>query len=175
MKEGDYLNEIIKNTVEREGGYVNHSADKGGPTRYGITESVARKNGYNGDMKKLPLVFAVEVYKKQYWDSIRLDEIDDEIMREFIFDAAVNHGTSWAVRFAQRAYNTLNKQTIAEDGKIGPQTISALNEYQYKQDLNFWYLTIRGRYFYDIIDNDSSQKTFARGWGRRLQELMEKI
>ena len=175
MKEGDYLNKIIKDTVKREGGYVDHKDDRGGATNFGITESVARKNGYNGDMRDLPLEFAVEVYKKRYWDSIRLDEIDDNIMREFMFDAAINHGTSWAIRFAQRAYNTLNKQTIAEDGKIGPQTISALNRYQYKRDLNFWYLTIRGRYFYDIINNNNSQKAFARGWGRRLQELMEKI
>ena len=36
-----YLDELIK----REGGYVNNPADRGGATKYGITEAVARANG----------------------------------------------------------------------------------------------------------------------------------
>ena len=46
-----YLEELIK----REGGYVNNPADRGGATKYGITQSVARENGYRGNMKDLPL------------------------------------------------------------------------------------------------------------------------
>lgn len=34
-----YLDDLIK----REGGYVNNPADRGGATKYGITEAVARK------------------------------------------------------------------------------------------------------------------------------------
>ena len=36
------VNELIDELIEREGGYANHPADKGGPTRFGITEAVAR-------------------------------------------------------------------------------------------------------------------------------------
>lgn len=46
-----YLDELIK----REGGYVNNPADRGGATKYGITQAVARENGWNGNMKDLPL------------------------------------------------------------------------------------------------------------------------
>ncbi len=46
----EYLDELIK----REGGYVNNQVDKGGVTKYGITEAVARKKGYKGNMKDLP-------------------------------------------------------------------------------------------------------------------------
>lgn len=49
-----YLEELIK----REGGYVNNPADRGGATKYGITQAVARENGWNGNMKDLPLEFA---------------------------------------------------------------------------------------------------------------------
>ena len=49
-----YLDELIK----REGGYVNNPADRGGATKYGITQAVARENGWNGNMKDLPLEFA---------------------------------------------------------------------------------------------------------------------
>ena len=33
---------LIERVLDREGGYVNHPADKGGPTCFGITEAVAR-------------------------------------------------------------------------------------------------------------------------------------
>lgn len=46
-----YLDELIK----REGGYVNNLADRGGATKYGITEAVARANGFKGNMRDLPL------------------------------------------------------------------------------------------------------------------------
>lgn len=169
------MENIIANTVRREGGYVDNPDDRGGKTKYGITEKVARQNGYEGDMKDLPLDFAVMVYKKKFWDIIHLDEIINPIMREFMFDACVHHGPRWAVRIAQRAYNALNKDTIMEDGVIGPQTVNALNIEEYQQDLCVWYLLVRGNYMYDIANNDSSQKTFIRGWGNRLEGLLQKI
>src|SRR3546814_13966192 len=45
---------MIEATIGKEGGYSNHPADKCGPTMWGITERVARKNGYTGDMRNLP-------------------------------------------------------------------------------------------------------------------------
>ena len=92
-----------------------------------------------------------------------------------VYDAAVNHGHSWGVRIAQRAYNALNVQTIVEDGLIGPQTINALNDEEYQQDLCFWYIMVRGKLFYDIARGNSTQKSFIRGWGNRLEKLLLKI
>ena len=54
-----YLDELIK----REGGYVNNPADRGGATKYGITEAVARTNGFKGNMRDLPLDVAKAIYK----------------------------------------------------------------------------------------------------------------
>ena len=53
--------ELINALIEREGGYSNHPADKGGPTCFGITESVARAHGYRGAMKDLPRDEAVAI------------------------------------------------------------------------------------------------------------------
>ncbi len=55
-----YLTELI----QREGGYVNNPADRGGVTKYGITEAVARANGFKGNMRDLPLDVAKAIYKK---------------------------------------------------------------------------------------------------------------
>ena len=32
-----HIDAMITDVIRREGGYVNHPADKGGPTKYGIT------------------------------------------------------------------------------------------------------------------------------------------
>ena len=47
---------IIDGIIEREGNgaYTNDPGDSGGPTRWGITEKVAKANGYTGDMRDLP-------------------------------------------------------------------------------------------------------------------------
>ncbi|MFX8421989.1 glycosyl hydrolase 108 family protein, partial [Acinetobacter baumannii] len=67
-----YLDELIK----REGGYVNNPADRGGATKYGITQAVARTNGFKGSMKDLPLDVAKAIYKKQYWTAPRFDQVN---------------------------------------------------------------------------------------------------
>jgi lysozyme family protein len=45
---------LIDALIEREGGYVDHPADKGGPTCFGITQTVARAQGYAASMRQLP-------------------------------------------------------------------------------------------------------------------------
>ena len=47
---------LIDGLIEREGGYVDHPADKGGPTCFGITQAVARAQGYAGPMRELPRI-----------------------------------------------------------------------------------------------------------------------
>ncbi|EPA3167239.1 glycosyl hydrolase 108 family protein, partial [Yersinia enterocolitica] len=39
-------NDIFEAILGKEGEYVNHPDDKGGPTRWGITQKVARAHGY---------------------------------------------------------------------------------------------------------------------------------
>jgi lysozyme family protein len=48
------IDNLVDALIEREGGYVRHPADRGGPTCFGITEAVARAHGYAGPMRQLP-------------------------------------------------------------------------------------------------------------------------
>ena len=61
------IDDLIEELIDREGGYVNHSADRGGPTRWGITEAVARRQGYMDDLRHLPQSDAAAIYKRLYW------------------------------------------------------------------------------------------------------------
>ena len=47
----DNIDDLIDVLIAREGGFVDHPADKGGPTRWGITQAVARRHGYMGQME----------------------------------------------------------------------------------------------------------------------------
>ncbi len=54
-----YLQELIK----REGGYVNNPADRGGATKFGITEAVARASGFKAHMRGLLSSVAKDIYR----------------------------------------------------------------------------------------------------------------
>ncbi len=59
----------------KEGGYVNHPDDKGGPTKWGITEKVARSHGYRGDMRDLTREQALDILEADYWYGPRFDQV----------------------------------------------------------------------------------------------------
>lgn len=128
--------ELINALIEREGGYSNHPADKGGPTCFGITESVARAHGYRGAMKDLPRDEAVAIYRRLYWLRPRLDEIARRAPRvaHELFDTGVNMGPAVAVTFLQRALTALNRNAhdypdLTPDGRIGTATLAALDRF----------------------------------------------
>jgi lysozyme family protein len=127
---------LIDGLIEREGGYVNHPADKGGPTCFGITEAVARANGYRGAMRQLPREEAAAIYKRLFWLRPRFDEIakrNAPIAAE-LFDTGANMGPAVAATFLQRALTALNRNgkdypDLTPDGRIGPRTLAALDAF----------------------------------------------
>ena len=130
------VEQLIDELIEREGGYVNHPADKGGPTRFGITEAVARAHGYSGAMAQLPREEAAAIYRRLYWLRPRFDEVAERCPRiaAELFDTGANMGPAVAVTFLQRALTALNRggtdyPDLTPDGRIGPITISALKAF----------------------------------------------
>jgi lysozyme family protein len=83
---------LIDSLIEREGGFANHPADRGGPTNFGITEAVARAHGYSGAMRNLPRCEAAAIYKRLYWLRPRFDQVArrSEAVASELFDSGVN-------------------------------------------------------------------------------------
>ncbi|MHA6723359.1 glycoside hydrolase family 108 protein [Sphingomonas sp. RS2018] len=127
---------LIDDVIGREGGYSDHPADRGGPTRWGVTERVARAHGYSGDMRQFPRATAVSIYRRMYWLRPSYDRIANHasLVAAELFDTGVNMGPAVATGFLQRALNALNRgqsdfADVAQDGKIGPATLAALTAY----------------------------------------------
>ena len=127
---------LIEAVIEREGDYVNQPSDKGGPTRFGITEAVARAHGYGGAMKQLRREEAAGIYRRLYWLRPKLDQVAQRAARVAteLFDTGVNMGPSVAVTFLQRALTALNRNgqdypDLTPDGRIGKQTLHALDAF----------------------------------------------
>jgi len=126
--------QLIEALIEREGGYVNHPDDRGGPTRYGITAAVARAHGYAGPMADLPQEEAAAIYRRLYWLRPRFDEIARRVPRVAaeLFDTGANMGPGVAATFLQRALTALNRNgkdypDLVPDGRIGERSLAALD------------------------------------------------
>ena len=169
-----FLNALIA----REGGYSNDPTDRGGETKYGITQAVARANGYTGSMKDLPVDVAKAIYKKQYWTAPRFDQVNtiNSKVAEELLDTGVNCGVAFAKPLLQRALNLLNNQgkegwpDLAVDGIYGPATLSALKTYLAKRGKDGETALLRvlnilqGNRYIEIAERNPSQEKYFFGW-----------
>lgn len=130
------LDQLIDQVIDREGGYSDHPADRGGKTCFGITEATARANGYMGTMRDLPRERAALIYRRIYWQQPGYDRIAPlaPTIAAELFDTAVNMGPAVATGFLQRALNALNRGAVDYpdlplDGWIGDRTIAAVTAF----------------------------------------------
>lgn len=152
---------------KHEGGYSNNPHDKGGETMYGVTEAVARENGYKGEMADLPLEFAAKVYKTKYWDKAQCDSFPDAL-RFAIFDCAVNSGPARAIKLLQEVVG------VYPDGFVGPHTLGAVAAFPPVR-LAIAFNLRRLLYWADLADFNH----FGKGWVRRgvsnIQDLLPEV
>jgi lysozyme family protein len=146
-----------------EGGFTDDPNDSGGKTKYGIS-----KKAYpDEDIVNLTLSRAKELYKRDYWDKCRCDQLPDgtDIV---VFDTAVNMGVGYAAKTLQKAVGA------TADGKIGPQTLSLVN-YSNPQELLANYMTSRMLKYHRIAVKNTKNEKFVKGWFRRVFSLYSKI
>lgn len=131
----------VEKTLRAEGGFA-HVAATGEVVNFGVTHWFLR--GIDGSkiprnvpasmdeiqrVRNLRKDQAVEIYRQHFWDANRCSEIHDQAIAERLFDLSVNTGTGTAAKMLQRAVNVaIWPESIAEDGKIGPKTIAAVND-----------------------------------------------
>ena len=150
------FNKAIKKTLINEGGYVRDKDDRGGETNFGIS-----KRSYpNVDIKNLTIAGAKEIYKRDYWDRLRGDDIVSQKVAFELFDTAVNMGVRTASKLIQGCTD------VHPDGAIGNITLQAINETDEELLLLRFKLAKIARYAY-LVKKRPTNKKFLLGWINR--------
>jgi lysozyme family protein len=179
------VDQLIDALIEREGGFVSNPADKGGPTCFGITEAVARANGYSGAMRQLPREGAAAIYKRLYWVRPGFDQVAKRSARlaAELFDTGVNMGPAVAAVFLQRALTALNRNggdypDLLPDGRVGQATLAALDAFLRIRGSGGEIVLMRalealqGERYLRLAERRPANEAFLYGWlANRIGEL----
>lgn len=149
--------EAIELVLEMEGKYVNDPSDRGGETKFGISKSAYPEE----DIKNLTIERAKSLYKRDYWNVIKGDEILNSQIANSIFDFAVNAGVKSSVKLAQQVCN------ISDDGIFGPNTLKAINSISAEKFIPLFKIK-KIEYYIKICEKYPKNKKFFYGWVRRV-------
>ena len=150
---GDF-HRCISLILGEEGGIENHRKDPGGLTKYGISQ----RSYPTLNIAALTLDDAKAIYRRDYWNPIRGDELPSGLDLT-LFDSAINQGPVTAIQLLQHALQ------IKADGRLGPITLAAsfkampdlLDDFDAERALRYEF--------------NRNEETFGRGWYRRLLRI----
>lgn len=163
---------IIHKTMVEEGGYVDNPKLIDQPTNSGITQPTLDK--YNTDhpdsnfpdkVKELTPKQAQQIYGEYYYDERHIGDIENERIANAIFDMGVMSNFKNVIKIVQETLNDSMGVNLKIDGKIGDNTIDALNNIpdnkvdDFMQDLK----TKRIKYLRGL----SGWNKYGRGWTNR--------
>jgi len=158
---------LITDVIVREGGFVNHQADRGGPTNWGITQGTLagwRKRPVSvADVQALSKDEARDIYRANYFRG--LEGVTDPGVLNLLFDYSVNSGPGRAVKALQTVLG------VTADGAFGPKSVAALAAIKDQSKLYWPLVCERLDNFLRIIGRDPSQHVFAIGWANRMLEF----
>ncbi len=170
------IDDLIDAAIDREGGYGDHPADRGGPTRWGITQAVARAEGYQGDMRGFPRAQAVAIYRRLYWTRLGFDRVATRApaIAAELFDTGINMGPAVATGFLQRALNALDRGAtdypdMPADGRLGPATLAALDAFLARRKGGEGVLlkaieALQGERYLALAERRPANEAFLYGW-----------
>lgn len=181
------VNDIAREIVAREGGYVNDPDDPGGATKYGVTLATLKRLGLDlnrdgvvseRDVKVLSPERAAEIYVKHYFEAPHLDALPQAVQAS-VFDMQVNAGSN-AVKILQELLVRMG-QKVTVDGLVGPQTIAAAQAAAAADPQLFAdaYGIARRNYYYALADARPTSRKYATtrrgtkgGWILRAEEFI---
>jgi lysozyme family protein len=181
------IEEIARQIVAREGGYVDDPADPGGATNHGVTLATLRRLGMDidgdgkvtaADVRALSGDQAVKIFVADYYRAPHLELLPEALQPE-VFDMYVNAGAQ-AISILQRLVTKMGFGCTV-DGIVGPQTAGAVrNAAAAAPDtIVDAYGIARRNYYYALADARPALRKFARtpdggkgGWIKRAESFI---
>jgi len=152
--------------LNHEGGFVNNPKDPGGMTNLGVTKKVweefVGREVDEREMRALTPDAVKPLYKKNYWDKIKGDQLPSGVDYA-AYDLAVNSGVGRAAKYLQQIAG------VPADGLIGPQSIEAINACPAEEVVDAL-CDMR----LDFLKRLPTWNTFGKGWERRVVEVKQK-
>lgn len=155
----------VEFTLASEGVLSDHPSDRGGRTKYGITEATFRTYQEKFNVMRGVLIDdltraqAIVIYRALYW---RYDAVNSGVIGTKLFDIGVNCGLTAAVAIVQAAL-VLSGVPVDVDGLWGPKTLAALNRAD--EDRLFSAMVLyQADYYVDITFARPANLAFIRGW-----------
>ncbi|HTE02124.1 MAG TPA: glycosyl hydrolase 108 family protein [Mucilaginibacter sp.] len=138
-------------------------------TNYGISAPVLQ--GYRKpitittqDMQNLDEPTAIGIYKANYWDVIKGDQIENQSIADTFFDMAFNYGQVRTVKMMQTILKKRDP-SIVVDGKFGNSTLKALNQYADQRLFDEFQQARRVAYI------KANKPEFIKGWLNRVDKF----
>ena len=174
----------LHHTLQHEGGFVDHPADPGGATNWGVSLRALRnleadnvldydRDGDGDvdadDMRMLTRADAQRFYREHFWFPW-MDLIVVPRAASKAFDTGVNVGPRQAARLLQRAANIVLRDPIKADGWIGEKSIEAINtigQAEMGSRLVTAMTHVQARFYFDLVDAKPARNAFLLGWLRR--------
>jgi len=152
------FDQAFEKLVGHEGGYVDHPADPGGRTKYGISQ----RSYPNEDIRNMTLERAKDIYRRDFWWAAGCDTVPDAVKFD-LFDMAVNSGVRPAIRTLQKAAG------VNDDGVIGPITLQAIQSMHPAR-----FVARFNGHRLQFMSSLSTWQSFGRGWANRIaKNLMD--
>lgn len=173
----------VAHVLAHEGGFVDHKADPGGATNWGVSLRFLRRLGdsdgdgwldgdidHDGDVDSDDIRAMTEdqargIYWSQWWDRYDYGRFDLEVGVK-LFDLSVNMGHFQAAKLLQRGVAAAEGPRLADDGKVGPRTIQAVASC----DAHLLRVAMRSEaagFYRGLVTANADRAVFLAGWLNR--------
>jgi lysozyme family protein len=141
--------------------YTNDPNDAGGETKFGVSKAAFP----DVDIANLTYDSASKIWLDNFWTPNRLGEINNQELANKLLNMVGNSNPRVVVKQFQTAISICGTFVTA-DGLIGTATIQAANACNSMYLLSVFKLQRIG-YYVDLVNKNSSQLTYLKGWVAR--------
>lgn len=175
METDEKFNMAYDKLVRVEGGYTNGKDQVDDePTNMGIKQSTLEKylrnnptKHFPSDVRDLTASQVKEIYKNQYWDNTNIGKINNDRIRNAVFDMGVMSGSVISTKTLQQTLNEVFGEMLPVTGYLGKQTIGVINSIPENRVDDFMMVLVKNRL--QSLRKMTNWPTACVGWTVRTQ------